>query len=129
MPHLLAANLAATDSPSLRWMACNACGYLIAHGDARTAHYLASDLRQQWRDRLGDDHKHVRGVAHYLAWALQEMGRYAEARDLDQDTLARDRRILGEDHVMTLSSANGLAIALRALGGRMMIPEAVINTQ
>ena len=26
MPHLLAADLAATDNPALRWMACNACG-------------------------------------------------------------------------------------------------------
>jgi hypothetical protein len=26
------------------------------------------------------------------------MGRYAEARDLDQDTLDRRRRVLGENH-------------------------------
>ena len=30
MPHLLAADLAATGSPGLRWMACNACWYLLA---------------------------------------------------------------------------------------------------
>ena len=38
MPHLLvlAADLAATDSPALRQMACNACYYLIARGDTRT---------------------------------------------------------------------------------------------
>jgi hypothetical protein len=29
MPHLLAADLAATDSTELRWMACNACAYLL----------------------------------------------------------------------------------------------------
>ena len=30
MPHLLAADLAATDNPGLRWMACNACWYLLS---------------------------------------------------------------------------------------------------
>ena len=44
------------------------------------------------------------------------MGRYAEARDLDQDTLDRRRRVLGEDHPDTLTSANNLAIDLRELG-------------
>ena len=45
----------------------------------------------------------------YLAWALRDMGRYAEARELDEDTLARRRRVLGEDHPDTLISANNLA--------------------
>jgi tetratricopeptide (TPR) repeat protein len=116
MPHLLAADLAATGSPGLRWMACNACWYLLARGDTRTAHAVATDLRQHWRDRLGEDHENMQATARYLAWAFQDMGRYAEARDLDEDTLARRRRVLGEDHLETLRSATGLAIALRSLG-------------
>jgi len=44
------------------------------------------------------------------------MGRYAEARDVDQDTLDRERRVLGPDHPDTLADANNLAIDLRALG-------------
>ena len=55
-------------------------------------------------------------VAHYLGWALRATGRYTEARDLDQDTLDRQRRILGEDHPSTLATANNLAINLRYLG-------------
>ena len=55
MPHLLAADLAATESLSLRWMACNACAYLLARGDTRAARDLAAHLRRHWRDRLGDD--------------------------------------------------------------------------
>ena len=116
MPHLLAADLAATGSRDLRWMACNACWYLLARGDTRTAHALAADLRQHWRDRLGDDHENTRATATYLAWALRDMGRYAEARELNEDTLARCRRVLGEDHPHTLTSANNLADDLRNLG-------------
>jgi tetratricopeptide (TPR) repeat protein len=116
MPHLLAADLAATDNADLRWMACYACWYLLARGDTRTAHGLAATLRQHWRDRLGDDHENTRAAAHYLGWALRNMGRYAEARDLHEDTLARYRRVLGDDHRDTLTSASDLAFDLRRLG-------------
>jgi hypothetical protein len=116
MPHLLAADLADADSPDLRRMACNACRYLLSRGDTRTAHDLAADLRQHWRDRLGDDDENALATAHYLAWAIRAMGRYATARELDEDTLARRRRVLGEDHPDTLRSAADLALDLRALG-------------
>jgi transcriptional regulator with XRE-family HTH domain len=116
IPHVLAVDLAATDSASARELARHACWYLIERGDARAAHDLASGLWQQWRDRLGEDHEHTLIAAHYLAWALLEMGRYAESRDLNQDVLARRRRALGEDHPDTLNSAHNLAISLRKLG-------------
>src|SRR5438445_3679611 len=35
---------------------------------------------------------------------------------LDEDTLARRRRDLGEDHPDTLTAASGLAVSLRAAG-------------
>jgi hypothetical protein len=37
---------------------------------------------------------------------------------LDEDTLARRRRVLGEDHPDTLATASGLAISLRVVGER-----------
>jgi hypothetical protein len=58
-PHVLAADLAATDNPDLRELARYACWYLIERGDARTAFDLVKDLRQKWRDRLGEDHEHT----------------------------------------------------------------------
>jgi tetratricopeptide (TPR) repeat protein len=116
MPHLLAADLAATANPGLRLMARDACWYLLARGDTRTAHDLAAGLRQRWSDRLGDDDEDTRTITTYLARALADMARYAEARDLLRDILDRDRRMLGEDHLDTLAAANNLAITLRALG-------------
>ena len=104
MPHLLAADLPATGRRDLRWMACNACWYLLARGDTRTGYDLVADLRQHWRDRFGDDHEHTRAAARHLARALRDMGRYAEASELDEDTLARRRRVLGVDHAATLAS-------------------------
>jgi hypothetical protein len=116
MPHLLAADLATTDSPGLRRMACQACEYLLARGDTHPGHDLAADLRQHWRDRLGDDHEHMRAATNCVAWALRNMGHYAEARELAEDSLGRSRRVLGEDHPETLRSANNLAEDLGALG-------------
>ena len=116
MPHVLAANLADTANENLRWMACDACWYLLSRGDTSTAYDLAANLRQHWRHRLGDDHEHTWATAHYLAWALRYMDRYAEARELDEDSLAYRRRVQGEDHPDTLSSANSLAVDLRYLG-------------
>jgi len=115
-PHVLAADLTATDTSALRELAGHMCWYLLERGDTRTAHDLASGLHQQWRDRLGEDHPHTLTAAHYLAWTLLEMGRHAESRDLNHDTLGRRRRILGPDHPDTLYSAHNLAINLRKLG-------------
>jgi len=116
MPHVLAADLTATDNPELRELARDACWYLIARGESGTCHDLASDLHQRWSNRLGKDHEHTLAIAHYLGWALRVMGRYADARNLDQDTLDRRRRVLGEDHRDTLRSAHHLATDLRDLG-------------
>jgi transcriptional regulator with XRE-family HTH domain len=116
MPHLLAADLASSDNPALRELVRRACWYLIERGDARTARDVMSDLRQQWRDRLGADHQHTLMAGHYLAWAFYELGRYTESRDLNRDTLERHRSILGEDHPDTLNSAHNLAMDLRMLG-------------
>ena len=116
MPHLLVANLAATENRLLRRMASNACWYLLASGDTRTGHDLASDLRERWRERLGDDDENTQAVTSHLARTLRDMGRYDEARDLDEGNLGRMRQVLGEEDPKTLSFASNLAADLRALG-------------
>lgn len=50
-----------------------------------------------------------------LRKVLHDMGRYTEARELNEDTLAR-RRVLGDDHPNTLTSAANLAADLKNLG-------------
>ena len=55
---------------------------------------------------------------------LRALGEVQAAHDLNQDTLTRRRRVLGDDHPSTLASANSLAADLRARGRRMITPEA-----
>jgi Tetratricopeptide repeat len=65
---------------------------------------------------LGADHPDTLRSAANLAADLRGLGEYQAARDLEEDTLARSRRVLGADHPDTLRSANNLAADLRALG-------------
>ena len=46
------------------------------------------------------------------------VGEHQAARELDEDTLARRRRDLGEDHPDTLASADNLAFSLQAVDER-----------
>jgi hypothetical protein len=116
MPHLLAADLAGTGNARLRRTACNACWYLLARGDARSCHELASGLHHQWSERLGGDDPQTLTMASYLAWALEGLGYYRDARKRGGDTLERRRRVLGNDHASTLATASNLVATLGQLG-------------
>jgi hypothetical protein len=116
LPHLLALDPAATGNLGLRRLACRAARYLILRGDFRGGHDLASDLYRQWGERLGPDDPQTLIAGFNLGFALRQMGRSGEARQVHEDTLARRHRVLGEDHPDTLASASNLAVGLRALG-------------
>jgi Tetratricopeptide repeat len=55
-------------------------------------------------------------VAINLASDLAWLGEVERARELGEDTLARSRRVLGEDHPVTLGCAANLSLDLRAAG-------------
>jgi tetratricopeptide (TPR) repeat protein len=116
MPHLLALEPAASASTELRDTATRAIAYLSSSGDPHAAHDLARHLSDGWRDRFGDDDLYVHGVANILAVTLRQLGVYAEARELDEECLAWERRHHGDDHPSTLGAAANVAIDLRALG-------------
>ena len=116
LPHLRVVDLANTDNPELRTHACQAIWYLLRRGDIHTGHQLAHHLLQVWTARLGPNDGHTLWVANSLAEAWRGFARYEQARDLDEDTLQRRRRVLGPDHPHTLASAGNLALDLDGLG-------------
>jgi len=115
LPHLLAADPDAAE-PTLRDLTYDAAWYLIRRGDARGGYDLARRLYQHRLDQLGPDDPGTLAAASTVAVILRHMGRYGEARELDEDTLARYLRVLGADDPQTLTSANGLANDLSELG-------------
>lgn len=116
LPHLLAADPGASSNPDILGLASEAARQLWRRGDTRGTYELASKLYEQWRQRLGDDDPHTLSAVESLGDVAWDQARYADARDLDVDNLARRRRVLGEDHPDTLTSASSLAADLRKLG-------------
>jgi hypothetical protein len=115
LPHLLAVDPEAATA-AVSDLTYDAIWYLIRRGDARNGYDLARRLYQHHLGELGPDDPGTLSAAATVAVVLRALGRYGQARELDEDTLARRRRVLGEDHPSTKDSANGLALALRYLG-------------
>ena len=89
---------------------------MIRRGLPSDALDLARHLHQHRLAHNGPDDSRTLDAVVTLAAVLSETGIYSEARDLKQDTLTRQRRVLGDDHPATLNSASNLAADLRALG-------------
>ena len=101
LPHVLAAAgrdaaLDAVPADATRLLD-RAATYLLIRGEPQAAvapFERAYDVR---RDKFGDDHPDTLTSASNLALNLWYLGEYQRARALDEDTLTRRRRILGED--------------------------------
>lgn len=98
MPHILAIDPAASSDPAVRSLANNATWYLLKHGDTRGGHDLARHLYEEWARQLGSDDAFTLWAANSIGEALRLQGQYVEARRIDEDSLARERRVRGEDH-------------------------------
>ncbi|MCG5468953.1 FxSxx-COOH system tetratricopeptide repeat protein [Micromonospora sp. LAH09] len=116
LPHLLAIDPGASTNPDLRIVATQATWYLRSHGDLKTGHDVAEHLHQQWRSRFGPDDPTTLQAAHAVADARSQLGHGQAAHDIAEETLRRRRRVLGDDHVDTLSSACTLGLCLYRLG-------------
>jgi hypothetical protein len=65
---------------------------------------------------LGPEHPATLSSRNNLAAGYRDLGRYQEAVELDEETLAIMERVLGPEHPDTLSSRQGLASGYRAVG-------------
>jgi non-specific serine/threonine protein kinase/serine/threonine-protein kinase len=92
--------------------------FALAMYDAAEEHFTkALELD---RRALGDDDPQTLISQQLLGRLRRVQGRLPEARRTYEDTLARRRRVLGENHLDTIGSMNDLAVALDQLG----LPEA-----
>ncbi|MGF1341397.1 FxSxx-COOH system tetratricopeptide repeat protein [Streptomyces flavovirens] len=112
-PHV---TTAVTGQPGLRAILLHATHFLIRSGLPRAAHGLAQALHRSWNTDLGPNHPDTLTCAQYLGHASVDLGDYATARPIIEDTFVRRRRVLGEDHPDTLHSANDAGTALSYAG-------------
>ncbi|GAB2962112.1 FxSxx-COOH system tetratricopeptide repeat protein [Saccharothrix stipae] len=122
LPHLLTATapgrqgLLAAHHDILIHLLNEISSYLETSGQPRQALPHAHRAHRLAHDHHGPDHTTTLDTTTHLTLRLRAVGEYQAARELDEDTLPRYRRVLGDDHPNTLNSANSLAVGLRALG-------------
>ncbi|GAA2455721.1 MULTISPECIES: FxSxx-COOH system tetratricopeptide repeat protein [Streptomyces] len=121
-PHLGTSEARYCKEPETRRLLIDRVRYLWKRGDWQTAGALAEDLRDAWREMLGNDDLQYLYLRFHLSNILRSQGRYVEARELDEVTLERQRAVLGRSHPHTYMTTSSLAMDLGALGqyGRAM---------
>ncbi|MFJ6676564.1 FxSxx-COOH system tetratricopeptide repeat protein [Actinosynnema sp. NPDC091369] len=102
----------------IAWLLDRTATHLNRRGEPEQALPLRRRAHDLCRELLSDVHPHTLVVANNLAADLRGVGAHAEARALDEQTLADRRRLLGDDHPDTLVSAVNLVHGLRELGER-----------
>lgn len=126
VPHLDAVGAATTTDARLRDLALNVVRYLYLVGDTESARTFAARFRENWSRLSGPDDYHVLAAEHHLGNSLRQDGRYDESFTLVEGTLARARRVLGDDHDLVLFLTNSFGADLRAKG---MFREAVVHDE
>ncbi|MER6914693.1 FxSxx-COOH system tetratricopeptide repeat protein [Streptomyces sp. NPDC000594] len=121
-PHLATSEAHSCTEPETRRLLIDRVRYLWKRGDWATARGIADEVRETWRTRLGTDDLQYLYLCFHISNLYRSEGRYKEARALDEETLQRQRRVLGPTHPHTYMTTSGLAMDLGTLGqyGRAM---------
>jgi tetratricopeptide (TPR) repeat protein len=109
-------NVPSCKIPAVRAFALEIVRYLYRSGDHASSRSLSERLIAQWTKDSGPDADVVVDAQRHLGNALRELGRYADAYQVNNETLARSRRILGERDPLTLALRNSFGADLRARG-------------
>jgi len=90
--------------------------YLWVRGEFTAAQAVSEELDELWTAAHGNDRITLQ-LRRERGNILRSQGSYVEALRIDEDTLKRQRELLGDhDHVHTLITAGNVAADLRALG-------------
>jgi tetratricopeptide (TPR) repeat protein len=115
-PHLVPSQAEECDDARTRQLLIDWVRYQYIHGEYEACLKLAQRLQNLWTNQLGPDHPQTLNLQFQMANVLRYQGRFIEARDLDTYVLERQRTVLGNEHLLTLITANGLGADLRTLG-------------
>lgn len=124
-PHLEPSRAAFSTKVEVRALFIDRVRYLQLRGDLEIGRRLGQEVSQTWEHMLGaetdeqaskDLRRQLLHLQFNLANILSFLGSFKESRALDEEVLAAQRDLLGEDHPHTLMTAGGLARDLRGLG-------------
>jgi len=115
-PHLIHSDVLGADREEIRQLVINCVRFLYSSGDYDSSRDLAAAARERWRETLGEADEQTLLASFHLANALRALGRTAEARQLNEQTLRSQRAALGADDETTLATANSVGADLRIRG-------------
>ncbi|WP_433301293.1 FxSxx-COOH system tetratricopeptide repeat protein [Actinoplanes sp. CA-030573] len=115
-PHLVHSDVLGAGAEEIRQLVINCVRYLYASGDFDSSRDLAAAAVARWRETLGETDEQTLLASFHLANALRALGRTAEARVLNEQTLRSQRTTLGGDDETTLATANSVGADLRIRG-------------
>lgn len=102
--------------PEVRAFALDMVRYLYRSGDLASSKLFAKRFADQWTKDSGPDHPTVLDAKRLLGNAHRELGEYANAYHIIEDTLRDSQRVLGERNPLTLTLRNARGADLRAHG-------------
>jgi tetratricopeptide (TPR) repeat protein len=111
-----ATDLASCRNAEVRAFALKMVRYFYRSGDHRASRAFAERFVSRWIAESGPDDENVLDGQRHLGNALRELGEYAKAFKVIDETLGRSRRVLGEKNPLTLALRNSLGADLRAQG-------------
>jgi tetratricopeptide (TPR) repeat protein len=114
--HLVHSDVLGAGTEEIRQLVINCVRYHYASGDYDSSRDLAAAAVSRWRNALGESDEQTLLASFHLANALRALGRTAEARVLDEQTLRSQRAALGGDDETTLATANSVGADLRIRG-------------
>lgn len=115
-PHLTPSEARYCKEPETRRLLIDRVRYLWKRGDFKAAYELGEELRDAWKELLGNDDPQYLYLRFHLSNILRSQGRFVEAKELDEVTLERQRAVLGPSHPHAYMTTSGLANTLGALG-------------
>ncbi|MEU8483774.1 FxSxx-COOH system tetratricopeptide repeat protein [Streptomyces sp. NPDC048641] len=116
LPHVLNSRAVESKDPWVRQLVLNEIQYMFSWGDHQGSLDLAREAYTTWREADGDTAEHVLNAAKLYTNALRILGRYSEAYELDQRTLAGMTEVLGPEHESTIDITSMVAWDLRLRG-------------
>lgn len=124
-PHLTPSQAHRSVKPQVRDLLVDWVRYLRQRDDLERGRRRAEEIQDEWTAMLAEQpstaaasvlRQQLYRLLFNLAIILRDLGRYQEARDLDEEVLRGQEAQLGADHQHTLQTRSNLAADLRALG-------------
>jgi len=124
-PHLRPSRADLSDEPRVRQLLIERVRYMRQREDLERGRRRAQEIEASWVSMLAQRKdsaapssltSQLLSLRFNLAGIMRGLAQFEEARRADEEVLAAQRELLGEDHIHTLQTLGGLAADMRALG-------------